>query len=143
MKRYHAETTIEAPPERVWGVLVDTSKWPEWDPYCERIEGEVALGAKVKAFTKLSPGRGFGVKVSELDEPRQMVWSGGMPLGLFKGVRTYTLEPRADGGTDFSMTEVFSGPMLALIGGSIPDMSEAFEAFVGGLKARAEAVDPG
>lgn len=139
MKRYHAETTIDAPPERVWAVLVDTAHWPEWDPYCEKIEGQVALGAKVKAFTKLSPGRGFAVKVSELDEPRQMVWSGGMPLGLFKGVRTYTLEAREDGGTDFAMTEVFSGPMLALIGGTIPDMTEAFEAFVKGLKGRSES----
>ncbi|GAB5546799.1 MAG: hypothetical protein SangKO_065590 [Sandaracinaceae bacterium] len=39
----------------------------------------------------------------------------------------------------FTLTEVFSGPMLALIGGSIPDMSDAFEKFVAGLKARAEA----
>ena len=44
-------------------------------------------------------------------------------------------------GTDFSMREVFSGPMLKLIGKSIPDMSEAFEAFARGLKARSEGSD--
>ena len=36
------------------------------------------------------------------------------------------------------MCEVFSGPMLKLIAKSIPDMTEAFDAFAAGLKARAE-----
>lgn len=33
-----------------------------------------------------------------------------------------------------TLTEVFSGPTLALIGGSIPDMSDAFEKLVAGLE---------
>jgi len=37
------------------------------------------------------------------------------------------------------LQEVFSGPLLPLIGGSIPDMTEAFQGFVAGLKKRAEA----
>ena len=61
-----------------------------------------------------------------------------MPLGLFKGGRTFTLTPRGEQ-TEFTLHEVFSGPMLALIGGTIPDMNEAFWGFVNGLKARAEA----
>lgn len=135
--RYEVEATIDAAPAAVWEILVDTSKWPEWDPFCERIEGEVALGAKLKAFTKLQPGRGFGLKVTELTPNRRMIWSGGMPLGLFTGVRTYALEEK-DGGTRFSMSEEFGGPMLFMIKGSIPDMNEAFQSFADGLKKRAE-----
>jgi len=135
---YEASTTIEASPATVWSVLVDTAKWPEWDPFCIRIDGHVALGKKVTAWTKLSPDRGFGVKVTQLDENEKMVWSGGMPLGLFKGVRTYALTERGDE-TEFSMREEFTGPMLFMIKGSIPDMTEAFEAFVNGLKERAES----
>jgi hypothetical protein len=138
MIEFKASATITAAPETVWAILVDTAKWPEWDPFCDKIEGEVALGKKVKAFSKLSPGRGFSVKVTELDAPRAMTWSGGMPFGLFRGVRTYVLEPEA-GGTRFELREVFSGPMLKLIGKSLPDMTEAFEGFCGGLKKRAEA----
>lgn len=37
------------------------------------------------------------------------------------------------------MTEVFSGPFLALLKESLPDMSEAFDAFTQGLKQRVEA----
>jgi hypothetical protein len=37
------------------------------------------------------------------------------------------------------LREVFSGPLLALIGRSIPDMTTTFEQFAAGLKRRAEA----
>jgi hypothetical protein len=138
MKQFETTIEISAPPERVWSTLVDTAAWPEWDPFTEKIEGTIALGNKIKAFSKLSPGRGFGVKVTKLVPNETMVWTGGMPLGLFKGERTYTLTP-GPGGTTFSMREVFGGPMLALIGKSIPDMTEAFQSFARGLKARAES----
>ncbi len=137
MKEYRATATIEQSPEKIWEVLVDTAAWPEWDPFCDKIEGRVALGEKIKAFTKLSPGRAFGVKVTELVPNQRMTWSGGMPFGLFKGVRTFTLTPKGKT-TEFTLHEVFSGPMLKLIGGSIPDMTEAFQKFVSGLKSRAE-----
>ncbi len=138
MKSFEATTTINAPAGTIWAVLTDTAKWPEWDPSCDKIEGQIALGNKIKAFTKLSPGRAFPVKVSELVENQKMTWSGGMPLGLFKGVRTFTLEGQGDA-VQFTLREEFSGPMLALIGGTIPDMNEAFQGFVAGLKTRSEA----
>ena len=137
MKEFTASTTISASPEAIWEVLVKTDAYPEWDPFCDKIEGQVGLGSKLKAFSKLSPGRGFKVKVTELDENRRMTWEGGMPFGLFKGVRTFTIKPNGDS-TAFELREVFSGPMLKLIGGSLPDMTEAFEKFCEGLKARAE-----
>ena len=139
MKEYSARATIHATPDTVWAILTDTASYPEWDPTCERIEGDLGLGNKLKAYTTLSPGRAFPLKVTELAPNESMTWTGGMPLGLFKGQRTFTLRAGEDGETtEFALREVFSGPMLALIGGSIPDMTEAFEGFVAGLKARAE-----
>jgi hypothetical protein len=138
MKEYQATTTIQATPEKIWGILTDAAKYPEWDPVAERIEGRIAPGETVTAYTKLSPGRAFPAKVTEFEPGRKMTWSGGMPFGLFKGVRTFTLVPQADGQVQFTLRETFSGPMLALIGGTIPDMTQAFEGFVAGLKRRAE-----
>ncbi len=138
MKQFSAQTTINAPAATVWSILLDTSAYPEWDPFSDKIEGQVGLGNKLKAFSKLSPGRGFKVKVTELVDNQKMTWQGGMPLGLFKGVRTFELA--GDGNTTtFELREVFSGPMVKLIGKSLPDMSEAFERFCAGLKSRAEA----
>jgi hypothetical protein len=67
-----------------------------------------------------------------------MVWSGGMPLGLFRGVRTFTLAPDAGGASAFTMREEYSGPLLPLIWRSIPDLGPSFAQFAAGLKQRAE-----
>jgi hypothetical protein len=137
MLTYEACIQIDAPAEKVWSVLVDVAHWNEWDPSCERIEGSVALGSTVKAYTKMAPGRAFSVTVAELDAPRKMTWAGGLPLGLFKGTRTFTLTPKGEG-VEVHVKEAFTGPMAKLVGKSIPDMTEPFNQFCAGLKQRSE-----
>jgi hypothetical protein len=67
-----------------------------------------------------------------------MVFTGGMPLGLFKSERTHTLTPNQDGSTTFHTQEIFSGFLLPLFGKNIPDLTENFEGFAAALKVRAE-----
>jgi hypothetical protein len=138
MKTYSATTVINASPEAIWKILVDSSRYPEWDPGTEKIEGSIAPGQKFKAFPK-GQSRAFPVKVAGFDPPRSMVWTGGMPLGLFKGVRTFTLTPSGDGKTELRVEEVFSGLLSGLIIKSLPDFDKIFADFVAGLKKRAEA----
>ena len=138
MKTYQATTNINASADKIWQILTDGSRYPEWDPWAIRIEGKIAAGEKITAYSKLSPNRAFPVKITTFEPGRQMVWSGGMPLGLFKGVREFILSPKADGTVDFTVREAFSGPLLALMGRSLPDMTQPFQDFVNGLKARAE-----
>jgi hypothetical protein len=140
MKVYGATTTIEASPETIWAILTNAPSYPEWDPGIDRIEGRIAPGEKITAFTKLSPGRAFPVKVTEYVPGRKMVWMSKMPLGLFKGERTFTLTPHDNGLTEVSVREVFNGLLLPLIGRSIPDLTTSFEQFVTGLKNYAEQV---
>jgi hypothetical protein len=68
-----------------------------------------------------------------------MTWKGGMPLGLFTGTRTFELAPEPSGVTRFTMEERFSGPLLPLIGRTLPDFGPSFEKFASGLKRRAES----
>src|SRR6476660_5179216 len=138
MKVFQATTTIAAAPETIWAILTNASSYPEWDPGVERIEGQIAPGEKITAYTKLSPGRAFPVTVSEFEPGRKMVWSSGMPLGLFRGERSFTLSPGGDGNIEFTVREVFTGPMLALIGRSLPDMTQPFQQFAAGLKRESE-----
>ncbi|MCB0192396.1 MAG: SRPBCC domain-containing protein [Anaerolineae bacterium] len=140
MKEYRATTTISASPETIWQILTDAASYPEWDPNVERIEGQIAPGEKITAYTKLSPGRAFPVTVTEFVPKQKMTWSGGMPLGLFKGERMFTLVPNDNDSITFTVREIFSGPLLPLIGRSLPDLSTAFEQFAAGLKSRAEGV---
>lgn len=139
MKFYEADATIDAPPDRIWQILVAVGAYSTWDSGVERVEGQVAPGAKIKVYSEVNPGKAFPVRVSELVPGERMVWSGGMPLGLFKGVRTYSLSPAGDA-TRFTMREEYTGLLLPLIWPSIPDLGPSFEKFATGLKRRAEEV---
>jgi hypothetical protein len=61
-----------------------------------------------------------------------------MPLGLFRGVRTYTLSADDGGHTSFRMREEYTGPLLPLIWRSMPDLGPSFSTFAEGLKRRVE-----
>jgi uncharacterized protein YndB with AHSA1/START domain len=136
--RFATRTTIAAAPEQVWAILTDLPQWPTWNTTVISTDGHVALGSKVSVTVKANPGRAFAVKVKTLDAPSRMTWVGGMPLGLFAGTRTYTLTPQ-DGGTEFAMEEVYTGPMAGLITKSIPDLQPSFDEFAACLKKRVEA----
>jgi hypothetical protein len=140
MKSYEAAALIEAPPDAVWGILTDAPGLSRWDSGIERVEGRIAPGETIKVFSKVSPGRAFPVKVKDFAPGRGMRWSGGMPLGLFKGERTFTLAPQGDGrSTQFSMREEYTGPLLGMMWKSMPDLGPSFKQFASGLKREAES----
>ena len=135
-RAYEASIRIDGTPEQVWKVLVDVAAWPTWDSGVTSVKGSSdgppALGEKLTISVAANPDRAFPVKVTEVSTARRLVFRGGMPLGLFSGERTYTLEP--DGaGTQFTMREVYAGPMAGLIFRSIPDLGPSFRQFVTGL----------
>jgi len=138
MKTFEAAAAIEASAERVWALLIDVARWPEWNTTVEKVVGQVAQGARVTVHTKLSPNRAFPVQVAELDAPRRMVWRGGMPLGLFVGTRTFTIASQSHGRVAFEMREEFTGLLAPLITKSIPDLKPAFDEFARCLKVAAE-----
>jgi hypothetical protein len=138
VKFYEATSNIKASPDRIWALLTDASRYPAWNTTIDRVEGRIAPGETIKVLVKVNPGRAFPVKVTEFKPGQRMVWSGGMPLGLFKGERTYTLSPAGNGETSFKMREEYSGPMLGMIWKSIPDLGPAFQEFAQSLKREAE-----
>lgn len=101
-----------------------------------------APGERITVYSSVNPGRAFPLRIVEWAETRKMVWNDGMPLDLFRGVRTYTLTPAGEE-TTFTMRDQFSGPLLPLIARSMPDLGPSFEQFARGLKAQAEATAAG
>jgi len=139
MKAFAAKIHIRATPERIWALLTDASGYTRWNNTVAKVDGKIARGERIAVHPKINPGRVFPVTVVEFEPSRRMVWTGGKPLGLFHGERTFLLTPASNGDVEFSMREEYSGLMAPLIGRSIPDLQPAFDEFASYLKRAAEA----
>ena len=127
MKSHGAEATIDASPEAIWAILIDGASYAEWDSGVISVEGAIAAGERIKLTSEVNPKRAFALTISEFTPNERMVWTGGMPLGMFKGVRTYELSSAGEGKTRFSMREELSGPLLPLMSRMMPDMQPSFD----------------
>lgn len=137
MRFFETRQTIAAPPERVWSILTDAARLGR-DYGILKLEGWIAPGEVLRLRAEAAPARDFVLKVTSFDPPKRMVWSGGMPLGLFTGTRVFALDP-IPGGCQFTMREEYTGLMAPLIFKSIPDLNPAFRQFAAALKKEAEA----
>ena len=100
------------------------------------ITGRIVAGEKIALKARIAADRVFNLKVTDVVPNRSMVWRDGT-APMFTGVRTFTLAPTSDG-TTFSMAEVYSGIMLPMIAGSLPDFRQTFEQYFADLKREAE-----
>ncbi len=138
MTTYSVNRTIEATPEVVWALITDATRYTEWNPAVLSLSGRIADGERIELVSIVNPERKFKLNVASVEPPRSMVWWDGMPLGLFKGVRTFAVRPAGEGACEFRMEEVYSGLLAPLITKSIPDMTESFGMFGDAVKAEAE-----
>jgi hypothetical protein len=140
MKEFSTTTSIRATPEAVWAILIDGPGYAQWNPEIVRVDGQIALGEKIKAHVLLHGGvvRPVSVRVTDLEPPRRMVWTGGMPLGLFTGRRTFSITPGNGGSSEFTMHLHFRGLLSSLIAKSLGDRQPDIDALAAGLKKWAE-----
>ena len=134
---YSVATKIAAPPEVIWAILTDAPSFTAWNSTIVKLEGTIALGQKIHLTSIDNKEKVFDLTVSSLDAPKHMVWEDGG--SMFLGVRHFTLLPGTDGTTTFAMSETFSGGMLGMIEGSLPDFTKTFDTFAADLKKTAEA----
>jgi hypothetical protein len=135
---YSVNRTIDTKEEVVWALITDGPRYPEWNPAVLSLSGRIADGERIELVSIVNPDRKFKLNVSSVDPPRSMVWWDGMPFGLFKGVRAFTLRPAAENSCEFHMEEVYSGLLAPLITKSIPGMTESFAIFGDAVNAEAE-----
>ncbi len=129
--------TIRASAETIWKLLTDASKFPSWNSTVTSIEGMIELGHKLAVRVPAAPKRTFKPKVIAFEPSKQMVWAEGA-APMFRGVRTFTLAPHADGTTEFTMTEVLRGLAVPMAKGSLPDFVPVFATYASDLQRAAE-----
>ncbi|MGY1650541.1 SRPBCC family protein [Geodermatophilus sp. SYSU D01119] len=141
MRELRAATTVAAPPAVVWRVLTDTSAYGTWNPFIRELTGELREGRRLRVRIVPPGGRGMTSRptVTVVEEGRELAWLGRLGLpGLFDGTHSFTLAPRADGGTDLLQREVFRGVLVPLFGGTLRQTEVGFTAMNEALRRRAE-----
>lgn len=142
MKSIRTDIPIDAPPETVWQVLTDFSRYPEWNPFIPTAQGTVREGETITVRIEPPGGQGmtFRPRLQRVDPNRELRWLGRLLLPkLFDGEHVFELHPR-EGGTRFVHRETFSGLLVPLLWGSMKDPTRrGFEAMNEALKAHAEA----
>ena len=105
------EVLIEAPVERVWGLLSDAPGWGAWatDIHDVRVDSTVTVDARFAwANGKARVRSTFAV----VDAGRELTWTG-VSSGA-KAVHRHVLETTDDGATRVFSEESMAGPLLVL-----------------------------
>lgn len=136
------EIEINAASERVWSILTDFARYPEWNPFIRSIQGDVVQGARLEVRIQPSGAKGMTFRPSVLaaDAGRELRWLGHFLFpGIFDGEHCFEIEPIAAGKVRFRQSERFSGILVSLFRGSLDrDTRRGFEEMNRALKARAE-----
>lgn len=136
---------IQASPDAVWEVLTDFAAYRDWNPFMKRIEGVPEVGTKLVVHMSPPGGRGITFKPTVLaaSPGRELRWLGKLGVrGLFDGEHSFILTANADGTTQLSHGERFTGILVPLFKSTLNNSRAGFEAFNSALKQRVETAHP-
>src|SRR5712691_11611721 len=122
MKEVSTEVVIEASAERVWEILTDFAKFPEWNPFIRQMSGEVRTGAQLQVQLGPTGGRvmSFKPKMVNVETNREMSWLGRLLIpGLFNGEHSFTIEALDEKGVRFVQHEKFTGLLVPFMAKSL------------------------
>ncbi len=111
-KTFHVERRIEAPPEMVWDVLMDTEAYRDWNPVFVAVDGYYEEGARITNSVRFPDDSIVDIEndVLTVIVEKEIRQRGGTP-GLLTFDHRWLLEA-VDGGTSVSQYEVDRGIWL-------------------------------
>lgn len=119
MLRVETELFIDAPPEKIWAILMDFDNWGDWNPFVYEISGKHEKGAKLKIKVNSPDGSGMKLtlfpKINVFEDGKMLAWRGNLYVpGLFDGCHYFRLD-KAGNGTLLTHGESFSGVLTGLL----------------------------
>jgi len=131
---------IQAPPERVWDVMRDVERWPEWTPTVTSVRlldrGPLAEGSRAAIRQpKLPPAKW---RVTGLDDAdRSFTWVSRSPGASV--IAHHRVEP-AGSGSRATLSLHYAGPLGGLLAYLTRGLNQRYIALeAGGLKRRSES----
>ncbi len=96
MHQITTEIEINAPASRVWTILTDFARYPEWNTFIRKLEGQPIVGNRLRALIQ-PPGlkaMTFRPVVLKAEPERELRWLGRLFLPrLFDGEHSFAIEP--------------------------------------------------
>lgn len=141
-KHIHTEIELEVSAPKAWNVLTDLEKYPDWNPFIQRIEGNTVSGATLRVALKLEGKKEmvFTPRVLVADAPHEFCWKGKLLLpGVFDGMHRFYIRSIDENRCVLVQEETFSGILSGMIFRQIGQATEqAFHAMNQALKTRVE-----
>ncbi|MBL0919929.1 MAG: SRPBCC family protein [Hydrogenophaga sp.] len=116
MNRYAASVRIAAKPDRIWPVIADVTRWPDWLPTMTAVEhlDEAALRMGHR-YRLLQPGfRPTLWSVVELEPQKAFAWEARWPGA--RALARHAVRPVTAESSEVLLQVVFSGPLGLLAG---------------------------
>ena len=118
MKELSTEIEFDGTPQEVWTTLTDLQTYPQWNPFLEKVDGELTVGAKLDVRLQPVDERGITMHPTVLAaEPgRELRWIGHLMIpGIFDGEHRFLIEEAGPGRVRFTQSERFGGIMVPLL----------------------------
>ena len=136
-----ASIEVAASPDRVWDVLVDVERWPEWTDSVSSVRlldaGPFAVGSRVELSQPRIPTGTY--TVTALEPGRAFTWQQRQPGSTVSA--HHECAPLPGGGTRVELRVGMSGAVGGVVGRLYRKLTERYLAMeAAGLKAHAEGV---
>src|SRR2546429_9970108 len=118
MLELRTDIEIDAPVERVWEVLTDFDRFPDWNPFIRRIHGKAQVGSRLDVFLGASGTRGMRFRpiVTKGVPNRELRWLGRLGLPRpFDGEHIFQFYPPGPTRARFIQRKRFRGLLFPLL----------------------------
>ncbi len=139
-KHIYTEIDISAQPETIWEILIENEKYPEWNPYHVKVEGNLKVGEKL--FVEIHKPNGEKVEIDphvmRVVPLEELTWGGGIK-GIFFGEHVFLLQRLDEKSTKLIHKEDFSGLVIPFA--PLDAIEEGYNLMNEALKERAESIE--
>lgn len=142
MRAIETEIIINSTPEKVWKVLMDLERYPEWNPFVTEISGVPRKGEILSVVIKTGKDSQmrFTPTVVEVEDHCKFAWLGSFIFrGLFDGRHEFRIKKIGEKMTRFIHRESFRGVLTPVFMWAIEaNTRRGFQEMNEALKRRVE-----